>query len=444
MPLHDPALTQIFQEDKELLEKTEIPVVSVAGTFEEDLKAWHGEDNENVSTDVVFSRAHFSMAYGFVKDIWGEKMDKKKTWFVDPTNYVLEKDWKSISLTEKIGKLLARQPLLKLLKDGVDKFGRSKLPILDSITPPLLYLFEDVEKPILSFHIAAGNILLAMNKKVVQVITDPHVREDYLTHADNDNLTYCVFDEQTKQEAITKANELGMELNEQRVIMTGPPIDHRIASSRKQKQGYDGKRPLRIVITTGGLGTNKGEIHTLVNELLPKLAENNYNLTVYCGTQKDIFDMVKKQAEQAMVKHTVLRNTLRNKFKSNSPQPTTHNPLSLLYHPQIFDANELLIKYGFPNADLFISKPSGDMSYDAVASGSALLTLKPWGVWEERIRDIFKEKAIAQEANVGSIVEQLEKLKQGWVQEAIQKAKNIEKLYLGGNEQIRKVVESLT
>src|SRR5690606_1799208 len=151
----------------------------------------------------------YSMAIAIAVQAWGGAtttgMDPLKAWLADPTNYVSNKDWFSVSFTEKVGMTLARNPLLKLVKDFVDTFGRSKLPILNSITNPLLYLTEKIDKPILSFHVAAGNILASQGKKVVQVITDPHVRLEYTQHAENKNVHYCLFDEPTKLEFLEKA-----------------------------------------------------------------------------------------------------------------------------------------------------------------------------------------------------------------------------------------------
>jgi hypothetical protein len=125
----------------------------------------------------------------------------------------------------------------------------------------------------------------------------------------------------------------------------------------------------------------------------------------------------------------------------------------LIHHPQIMDANELLIKYGFPWADGFITKPSGDMAYDAVASGSFLLTLQEWGEWEHNIRRNFAERGIGRKAIVDDIVSQLETLSraqgqdQSWIEHAMQQAQIIEKSdpnYLNGAKNILKTYREIT
>lgn len=440
--LHQHTLVKIFQEDRKNLEQTAIPVVTLAGTFQEDIKQWHGLKNTNATSDVVFSRAHFSMAYGVVHSIWGTTIQPQKTWMVDPTNYVGSKKWKSITFTESVGKLLARQPILKAIKDVIDTYGRNKLPILESITPPLLYLFEDVHRPILSFHIAAGNILAKMGKTVVQVITDPHVRSDYLQHADLDTMYFCVFDERTKLDAIEKAAIMKIDLDPERVIVTGPPIDHRIVQARRGKKAPH-LRPIRVVITTGGLGTNKGEIKTILEQLLPTLKKKStrFQVMVYCGTQADIYDMTLSLAKAHRIKAQVVSSTSRISGIDSR--------FSVIYHPQIFDANELLIKHAFPWADVFISKPSGDMAYDAVASGAALLTLKSWGVWENHIAEIFRQKDISRVAEVDHIVQQLTTLAnphltgKSWLEQAMKNAQRIDPLFVNGTKEIVKVMKNL-
>src|SRR5690606_29454411 len=132
---------------------------------------------------------------------------------------------------------------------------------------PILQLTEHIDKPILSLHIAAGNILAAQGKTVMQVITDPHVREEYLQNAENEHFFYCVFDEATKIEALEKAAFLKKELDPNRVIVTGPPIDPRIVAARKNKQAWR-TGPLKICLTTGGLGTNTYEIRTILKQVL--------------------------------------------------------------------------------------------------------------------------------------------------------------------------------
>lgn len=427
--LLDPILEKAFTQDKKNLEQTQIPIITVSAAYKEDVKGMFGYPEDETLPDVVFSRAHYSMAAGVAIQAWGKTMKPKKAWVVDPTNYVSHKNWGSIELTEDIGKLLARQPLLKRLKDFVDKFGRSKLPILSSITPPLFHLTEDITRPILSFHIASGNILAEQGKAIVQMITDPHVRDEYLNNADRDNFYLLVFDENTKTEVLEKAKILQKKVDPKRVIVTGPPVDPRIIAAKKGKRPWR-NGPLKLLITTGGLGTNKKEIKQILQQLLPYLRKrpHPYELIVYAGTHQDIYDMAIEMAE--------------NEHISVSKNNITDAKFRVLHHPQIVDANELLIKFGFSWADGFISKPSGDMAYDAAASGSFLLTLQEWGEWEHNIREIFEQLGIARKAEINHIVPQLEALTQAqgktqsWVEQAMRNAINVDKLYLEGAKNI--------
>lgn len=439
--LVDPVLQKTFAADKKYLETTQIPIVTVSGTYQEDLKGLHGLAESDRGTDIVLSRAHYSMALALAVAAWGKTIDPKKAWVVDPTNYVTSKEWQKVALTQFVGKVLARHPLLKLAKDLVDKFGRGSLPILKSITPPLQYLTANLQKPVLSLHIAAGNILLTQGKKVVQVVTDPHVREDYLDHADHPNLTYCVFDNGTKQELLEKATRLGKYVNPKQVIVSGPPVDPRVAAVSKHKQPWTPNtavvRPLRLCLTTGGLGTNKTEIEQILNSLLPLLSLQNspIQLMIYAGTQWDIQTLVTEAAAKAKVHCAVITESDPAHFKVGaSLRPTgthpeaalLHTTLSVIYHPQVVDANELLIRYGFPWADGFITKPSGDMAYDAAAAGCFLLTLAEWGEWEHNIREIFTRAGVATRAEVKDLPTQLTALAdQGWITTAMQAAQNL-------------------
>jgi hypothetical protein len=278
-------------------------------------------------------------------------------------------------------------------------------------------------------HIAAGNILAAQGHRVVQVITDPHVRDEYLTHAALDTISFCVFDENTKVEFLEKAAILGIKADPKRVIVTGPPVDPRVVAVRSRKHAWR-SGPLKLCISTGGLGTNKHEIRQLLLNLLPELRKrpSPYQLVVYAGTQRDIYEMVKELAARFKVKIG----------PSDNPRQT----LRLLYHPQIVDANELLIQHAFPWADGFLTKPSGDMAYDAAVAGCFLLTLKEWGEWEKNIRMIFEQRGIARMAESEHIVAQLQALTashrgtQSWVSSAMNQALTLPSLFLKGAEQI--------
>lgn len=417
-------LKNIYQRDKKLLEKTQVPIFTVSASFREDLKGLHHQKERYQGTDIVLSRAHYSMALGVAMQAWGERIDPRKAWLVDSTNYVTNQAFKGVTLTHEIGKIIARWPILKSLKDIVDKFGRSKMPILDNVTPPTIYLGSGIKKTILSMHIVTGNILANEGKKVIQMITDPHVRGDYLQNADLPNMRFLVFDETTKEEFFSLAKTIGKKIPQEqmadKVIVTGPPIDPRIVACNQTKSVWSNDRPLRICLTTGGLGTNKPEIKTILEQILPVLKQQalgqetnlvKTELVFYAGTHLDHKELAVEIAKANNLAYQVISPKDPAKFVINAK---TKNEIkmndvrfSIIYHPQIVDANELLIQKAFPWADLFISKPSGDMAYDAVVSGSALLTLKEWGEWEYNVRSVFEKNGTAIMAQVDNIVEQL-------------------------------------
>jgi len=433
MPHLDEAhLIKLFDQDKKILSETCLPIVTVSASFKEDLKKFHGLPEKTLVSDIVFSRAHLSMALAVAVEVWGSRISPAKAWVVDPTNYVTSGTWSNVKLTEFVGKTLARQPLLKSVKDFLDQFGRNRLPILASISPPLLHITQDVHRVILSLHVAAGNILIENNKTVLQVVTDPHVREEYVLHAGDPHLWYCVFDEQTKVDLLESANLLHQQkINPDQVIVTGPPVDPRVLAARKHKHAWR-SGPLKLCITTGGLGTNKEEIHQVLHQLLPELRKRDqrFKVLVYAGTQTDIRNMVRQIAAE---EHVEIGATDDKTAK-----------LRLLHHPQIVDANELLISHAFPWADGFITKPSGDMAYDAVAAGCFLLTLKEWGVWEHNIYERFSQQEIARAAHSDQLLAQLavlmsaNKKDRSWIEEAMNNAFNIDPLFLNGTKNILK------
>ena len=431
-PQLDPTLAHLLELDKYRLQQTRVPIVTVSASFKEDLKGWYGLSEDEKLPDVVFSRAHYSMAVAVATQLWGSQMDPAMAWIVDPTNYVSRNEWGKIRLTEVIGQTIARRPLLKQAKDLIDRFGRQKLPILQSITPPLEYLFAEVRQPILSMHIAAGNILAATGKTIVQVVTDPHVRDEYLAQAHRANISFCVFDERTQAEFLEKAALKGISVDPTRVIITGPPIDPRIIKLRSHKKPWQ-SGTLNLCISTGGLGTNKPEILQLLAQLLPELRKQHtpYRILVYAATQSDIAQDVRALAKE-------------NRIRVSDPEETDAE-FRLIYHPQIVDANEMLLEYGFPWADGFITKPSGDMAYDAVAAGCFLLTLAEWGEWEHNIRMLFEQEGISRPAMIADIVRQLtflqkKQLGKSWINKAISRSLRMEKSFLNGAKEITKIV----
>ena len=112
----DPHLTDLLELDKQRLESSQLPIITVSGTFTEDLKRLSGLPFNETDHDVVYSRAHFSMALAIATEAWGHSIDPQMAWMVDPTNHVDSKDWLKIQLTETIGKTLARHSFLKKLK----------------------------------------------------------------------------------------------------------------------------------------------------------------------------------------------------------------------------------------------------------------------------------------------------------------------------------------
>jgi len=407
--------------DCDLLTSVQVPIATVSAAFEPD------------KDQVLFSRAHYSMANAvFIAAL----MNHKTSWLFDPTNFVSADKWGKVVFTEKVGQLIARHPLLKDIKDLTDTRARNKLPLTDAIKQPLLENFKNVTQPIISLHYEAGNILIQQNHTVLQVVTDPHVRPQYLIHVKNPNLYYAVFDNKTKTELIEKAYTLqNFKLPLNRIFVTGAPVDPRIEKKDKNRtiRAFK-KRPLRLTITTGGLGTNKPEIEALLPKLVPLLKQNQIQLALYTGTHPDFLEMYQDFAQKHQLK---LNNNLK-KIDSKTP-------LILVHDNNIVDLNNLLIDHIFPWADGFITKPSGDMAYEAIAAGCFLLTLEPWGEWEENIRQHFEELGLSRRLDHQHPAEQITALKtipitqsKPWIQLALEKAHQLQQSLSQGSLNIIK------
>lgn len=402
-------------EERHLLESVEVPIVTVSATFKDELEAKFGEKPSEDTPDVTFSRAHYSMANALVV----AATKKRQTfWMIDPTNYVSAKDWPKIMFTQRMGRLIARSPILKELKDLMDTRLRNQLPLTGAIRQPLTYVTGRVERPIISLHYEAGNVLLENGKKVLQVVTDPHVRPQYLTHADK-QVVWAVFDERTKAELIELGYILGHKIDERRVVVTGCPVDPRIPVKDRNvaTRGFK-SRPLRLAITTGGLGTNKDEISHLLIQLVPMLRTKKLELIAYAGVHADFVDMFETFAKE-------------HKIRLSEPDDKSAS-FRILQGSDIVEANEMLLDYVFPWADGFVTKPSGDMAYEAVAAGCFLLTLKPWGEWEENIRAYFEEKGVSVRTRPDDIVKQIEALttapvykNKPWVELALERSQKL-------------------
>lgn len=422
-------------EERHLLETVQIPIVTVSATFKEELEKEFGEKPEENTPDVTFSRAHYSMANALVV---AATKNKKTFWMIDPTNYVSARDWPKIMFTQRLGRLIARSPLLKQLKDIMDTRLRNQLPLTGAIREPLTYVTGRVTRPIISLHYEAGNILLENGKTVLQVVTDPHVRPQYLTHADNPKLSWAVFDEKTKARLIELGFILGHKIDEKRVTVTGCPVDPRIVLKDRNTaiRGYR-HRPLRLAITTGGLGTNKDEILKLLTALTPAIKKGDVHIAAYSGVHEDFQTMF---TTFARVHHLKIG-------QENDPQA----PFRIFYGHDIVDSNEILLDYVFPWADGFITKPSGDMAYEAIAAGCFLLTLRPWGEWEENIRAITEAMGVSIRADLDNILSQLTAIttmpvekNTPWVELALSRAQKHAKAFSQGAFNILKLHRKLT
>ncbi|MBI4028761.1 MAG: hypothetical protein HY376_00110 [Candidatus Blackburnbacteria bacterium] len=422
-------LPKTLLQDQTHLAQVQVPIVTTSASFKSDIARVYREKSKDEGRDIVFSRGHFSMSIALFKQ--AHEMDLT-TWLVDPINYVTKKDWSRLKGVVFAGQIVARFPVIKKIKDIADTLVRGKLPVAEAIRAPLLYATSNVTQPIISVHYEIGNILAREGHRVLQIVTDPHVRPQYLLEASRKNICFAVFNEKTKKEFLAKAKEGNIELDEGSVIVSGPPVDPRVVRARKGKKlNWIGKRPLRLVITTGGLGQNQDEIHQLLESLCSLIKTRQVQVVLYASTLPSFYQMYKN----ILAKHEISwTDKLGDKTAS----------ARIIYSSSIVDANQSLIEHAFGWADGFVTKPSGDMAYDAAAAGCFILSLEPWGDWEVNVQKIFSELAIlkcAQPVNFSAQIREL--LASGWIKQAINNALKIDKLYLAGARNIIKLQQRL-
>ncbi|HUW24382.1 MAG TPA: hypothetical protein VMW04_02010 [Patescibacteria group bacterium] len=413
-------LLSALEQERTLFHPVQVPIVTVSATFRKEL-AHRYRALYHTADDVVFSRAHYSMAVAVYE---AAKKLRKTAHFSDPTNYVSERNWGKVELIETVGRLIARHRTLKWLKNKVETIVRNKLPITEAVVEPLLYLTEETRCPIISLHYEAGNILVKNGKKVVQVVTDPHVRPQYLGCLPSENIIYAVFDEETKKDFMKEAQRQKKTIADDQVVVSGPPVDPRIIKIGKKEKKIEKGKPINLAVTTGGLGTNLGEIKKVLQSLAPLLrAPERIRLFLYAGTHRDFRDFFEDFARKQHINIGNLDNE--------------EAVIRILYEDSIIDANENLIKYVFPWAQGFITKPSGDMTYDAAVAGCFLLFLTPWGEWEENIRKRFIRNGIGRVLKVRKARRQIVNLiSEGKLADSMHKAYQLPNLFRQGAENI--------
>ena len=421
-------LLRALKDEQEKLAKVAVPIVTISATFRKELSEKY-PNLEHTAPDVVFSRAHYSMAKAVEE---AAKKLGKTSWLSDPTNFVINHEgWGKIECTAGLGKLVARTRWLKWLKDQVDTVIRNKLPITAAIVRPLQELVKKTEQPIISLHYEAGNQLMKLGKTVIQAITDPHIRPQYLKGLPYDKVIYCVFDEKTKIAFFKEAERQNIIVKPETVVVTGPPVDPRICQiGTKQKRLTQGQ-PINLAVCTGGLGTNFAEIKEVLKQLGPllKLPEK-VRLFLYAGTHRDI----RNYFEEFAGEQNMIIGDLENEAAD----------LRILYEDNIVDANEKLIKFMISWAHGVITKPSGDLAYDAAAAGCFLLFMEPWGEWEENIQERFVKLRVGYDLRVWGTHQQLMNLwHRGLLNEAMERAFKLPKIFRSGAENIVKVQQGL-
>lgn len=416
LPPEDLDLKNAIHEERHLLEKAEVPIVTVSATFRKELADKY-KSIVHTASDVVYSRGHYSMGEAVRAQAL---LMGKTTHLSDPTNFASKKNWKKIEFTESIGLLVARYKALKWLRNKADVVMRGKLPIKEAITEPLLYLTGNTPNPIISMHYETGTILSKSGKVVLQAVTDPHVHHQYLDALPSSTITYAVFDEETRSSFFTLAKKNKKEIREDQVVVTGPFVHPAIVEIGKKEKKIAKGEPVNIAITTGGLGTNFEEIKRVLESFSPLLAPpEKVRLFLFASTHSDFRNYFEEYAK---------RNNVRIGDIDDEEAR-----IRILYDDSIIDANENLIKHMFPWAHGVITKPSGDMAYDAAAAGCFLLFLSPWGEWEKNVSAVFIKRNIGFNLSTDDSYNHFLKLqKEGKLEAAMKNAHKLPSLFRDG------------
>lgn len=399
-------LRKALLAEKKKLEKVDVPVITVSASFRKEIVERH-EVKLHSKGEIIFSRGHYSEAIAVVE---AAKQKGLSSYLVDPMNFVSIKDWGKLDFTEDIGELTARYKILANLKRVAEQLLRGKLPVSEAVKPVVLELIEDIKVPIVSGHYEVGNVIAQTDKKVVQMVTDPHVSDPYLKVSDEESVSWVVFDEETKKQFVDKVKKMDKSINQDMIRVTGPGVHPKILEFGKKGKKLDAERPLRLGITTGGLGTNRGEIKKVLDNLAPLVEEpEKIQLFLYSSTHKDFRDIFEKFANENNIRIGDLDN---EKAK-----------LRVLHEDSMVDGNRNLVDYMFPWVDGVITKPSGDMAYDVLGSGAFGLYLDPWGRWEETVRSRMFDFGVGKNLDIKNAGEQVMKMKKsGKLAEMMDKA----------------------
>ena len=422
-PPEDLDLRSALHEERHLFEEVDVPIVTVSATYRKELAKKY-KSIVHTPSDVIYSRAHYSMA----EAVRRQALEMGKTSHLsDPINFVTLEDWKKLEFTQSMGKLIARNKILKIIKEKLSSLTREKVPISQAAKKPLLYLTASTPRPIISMHYETGNILANTGRVVIQAVTDPDVHSQYLAELPgkdenstlDSTITFAVFDEKTKELFYQMAEKLNKKINVDQVVVTGPFVDPRI-SALKSSKTIRKDEPINLAVTTGGLGTNLKEIKRVLENLSPLLTPpEKIRLFLYAGTHSDFRNYFE---EFARVNHIRI---------GNWDEPDSR--IRIMHDDSIIDANENMIKHIFPWAHGVITKPSGDMAYDAAAAGCFLLFLEPWGVWEEKVQEVFIKNGVGFDLDVANAGKFYTKLhNSGKLESAIINAKNLPPIFREG------------
>ncbi len=344
------------------------------------------------------SRAHATIAQSVAQVLNGAT-----DVYVDVLQYVNNRDFLKFEKLARRAKRVASSPRLHDVYNRYSPLIRRIVNPDKKVQPVVDYFAKSIASrgdntPVITTHYSVGNALLESLKargdgrSVVHYVTDPsHIHTQYLKHKDDPRTHYFVFDKATA----SALEDAGVDAD--KISVTGFST-HPDLSPAEARSVAD--RKLRVGIFTGGVGTNRAEIETIVQNFNPE----NQQLVVYCGTHTDIM-------ESSL--GLVSRNLRTKIVPAQNFQESDIGDEHIVFVVGTSLEGAVPASYKVLNwSDVVATKPSGDIAIEAVLSGHPVIPLSHWGVQEDVIDDMLHAYGatidIPDLKNIGAILSTLQ------------------------------------
>ncbi len=293
---------------------------------------------------------------------------------VDLGHILPKRDLRKFRILVERARNVARFPLLSMAREKTELISRRMVKVEPMLQRTVSFLMKELAKksgrPIVTFHYSVGNSVIdylqsyeKYDTPVIHYITDPHVHPNYLKYKELPFVYYFTFDEGTKKELMKKG------VPQERIRVTGFPINRELKVDHTKDELENRYKPeygkkLNVAVFTGGLGGNQTEII----EVARNLDYRTQKAVFYCGTNRDLADGLGEFFKnKALVVNGKSRDVMRNNQKLYDAVIVVDDNLQDL----------LPISYDILNwAHVVCTKPSGDISLEAMEAGKIVVPLR--------------------------------------------------------------------